>query len=377
MRDIKNFDFVIFGGGIFGLYAANLLGQKGLNVCVVELSDHVFGRASCINQARVHQGYHYPRSLSTAKTSAQYFNRFVKDFGAAINNKFNKIYAISNRSSYTSNRQFLKFCEFCHIPAKSIDPSLYFNPKTVEGAYETEEFAFDPNLVKEILLDKNKKFKNITYLFNEQLINVQEEKPCYSLEFSSGLRIKTQGVFNCTYASVNQILDLFGFDLFDIKYEICEVALCRVNSSLQNLGITMMDGPFFSIMPYGKNVLHTLTAVEFTPRKTSADQLPHFACQESIPDCTPNLLQNCNLCPAKPKSAYRDMWQMALKYLKPEFQINYESSLFAIKPILKISEMDDSRPTIVQTYSESPKFITVLSGKANAIYELEQITNAI
>jgi len=71
------------------------------------------------------------------------------------------------------------------------------------------------------------------------------------------------------------------------------------------------------------------------------------------------------------------MQQMALKYLKPEFQINYESSLFAIKPILKISEMDDSRPTIVQTYSESPKFITVLSGKVNSIYELEQITNAI
>ncbi len=377
MSAVENFDFAIFGGGIFGLFAANLLGEKGLNVCVVELSNQFFGRASYINQTRVHQGYHYPRSLSTARISAKYFNRFIKDFGTAINNKFKKIYAISNRNSYTSNRQFLKFCEFCHIPAKPINPSLYFNPKTVEGAYETEEFAFDPNLVKEILLERNKKFKNITYFFNEQLINTQEEKPHYNLEFSSGLRIKSQGVFNCTYASVNQILDLFGFDLFEIKYEICEVALCSVNPGLRNLGITMMDGPFFSIMPYGKNVLHALTAVEFTPRKTSMDRLPHFPCQKSIPNCTPNLLQNCNLCPAKPKSAYKDMQQMALKYLKPEFQINYESSLFAIKPILKISEMDDSRPTIVQTYSESPKFITVLSGKSNSIYELEQVINAI
>ncbi|MBT3509242.1 MAG: NAD(P)/FAD-dependent oxidoreductase [Nitrospina sp.] len=377
MRDVKNFDFVIFGGGIFGLFAANLLGKKGLKVCVVELDSKVFGRASCINQARVHQGYHYPRSLSTAITSAKYFNRFVKDFEAAINNKFKKIYAISNRSSFTSNRQFLRFCEFCHIPAKPVDPSLYFNPKTVEGAYESEEFAFDPGLVKEILLERNKKFKNITYYFNEQLTNTHEDKPYFNLEFTSGLKIKSQGIFNCTYASVNQILDLFGFDLFDIKYEICEVALCSVDPKMQNLGITMMDGPFFSIMPYGKNVLHTLTAVEFTPRRTSENQLPHFSCQDSVADCAPNILQNCNTCPSKPKSSYKDMWQLAFKYLKPEFKVDYKGSLFAIKPILKFSEMDDSRPTIVQTYSENPKFITVLSGKANAIYELEQITNAI
>ena len=373
----ENFDFTIFGGGIFGLFAANLLGKKGLNVCLVELNSQVFGRASYVNQARVHQGYHYPRSLSTAKVSAKYFNRFVKDFEIAINDKFKKIYAISNRSSYTSNRQFLKFCEFCNIPAESIDPSIYFNPGTVEGAYEVEEFAFDPNLVKEILLERNKNFKNITCVFNEQLTNAHEEKSYYNLEFASGLRIRSQGVFNCTYASVNQILDLFGFDLFDIKYEICEVALCTVSPELRGLGITMMDGPFFSVMPFGKNDLHTLTAVEFTPRKTSMSRLPKFPCQEAVPNCTPDLLQNCNTCPAKPKTAYRDMRQMALKYLKPELQINYKSSLFAIKPILMISEMDDSRPTMVQTYSDNPKFVTVLSGKVNAIYEMEQIINAI
>ena len=38
----ENFDFTIFGGGIFGLFAANLLGKKGLNVCLVELNSQVF-----------------------------------------------------------------------------------------------------------------------------------------------------------------------------------------------------------------------------------------------------------------------------------------------------------------------------------------------
>jgi len=39
--------------------------------------------------------------------------------------------------------------------------------------------------------------------------------------------------------------------------------------------------------------------------------------------------------------------------------------------------MDDSRPTLVHTYSEAPKFVTVLSGKINAIYELESVTNGL
>ena len=377
MKKLENFDFIIFGAGIFGLFTASLLAKKGLKVCVVEFEGHVFGRASNINQARVHQGYHYPRSLTTAKISAKYFDRFVKDFEPAINRKFKKIYAISNRNSFTSNRQFLKFCEFCKIPAKSIKPSRYFNQGTVEAAYETEEYAFDPSLVKEILLERNKNYKYISYHFNERLTNVQKEGSSYNLEFASGLQIKSQGVFNCTYASMNQILDLFGFELFEIKYEICEVALCETSENLGALGITMMDGPFFSVMPYGNMPLHTLTAVEHTPRRTSFEQLPHFPCQELNTACTPNILQNCNQCPAKPHSSFKDMWQLAKKYLRPEFQVSYKRSLYAIKPILVFSEMDDSRPTLVHTCSEVPKFVTVLSGKINAIYELESVTNGL
>ena len=183
MKNKENFDFTIFGGGIFGLYAANLLGRKGLKVCVVESNEYVFGRASSINQTRVHQGYHYPRSLAPAKLSTRYFNRFVRDFEPAINRSFKQIYSISNRNSYTSNRQFLKFCGFCDIPARKINHSRYFNPGTVEGAYETEEFSFDPNLVKEILLERNRDNRNITYKFKEQLIDVKNESAYFFFEF--------------------------------------------------------------------------------------------------------------------------------------------------------------------------------------------------
>ena len=48
---------------------------------VLECDSGPFMRATYINQARVHMGYHYPRSFSTAIKSAHYFERFCKDYG--------------------------------------------------------------------------------------------------------------------------------------------------------------------------------------------------------------------------------------------------------------------------------------------------------
>ena len=44
-----------------------------------------------------------------------------------------------------------------------------------------------------------------------------------------------------------------------------------------------------------------------------------------------------------------------------------------MKPILKASEVDDSRPTVVRTFSRKPTFVSVLSGKINTVYDLEGI----
>ena len=43
-----------------------------------------------------------------------------------------------------------------------------------------------------------------------------------------------------------------------------------------------------------------------------------------------------------------------------------------MKPILKISEIDDSRPTVIRVNSEKPVFISVLSGKINTVYDLDE-----
>ncbi len=369
----KKFDYIIFGAGIFGLYAANLLFKKGYKIALVERDKEPFSRASYVNQARLHYGYHYPRSIGTAQQAIKYFERFNKDFNFAINSKFRKIYAISSRISYTSAKQYLKFCDYLKIPAFEIDAKQYFNKGMVEAAFETKEYAFDAEMIKKSLVDKVSASKNVEIFFNKNLKSVEKTNDSYVLHFNDKSVFETGFVLNTTYAAVNQIINRFNCEKFKIKYEICEMIVCTMNDKFKNAGLTVMDGPFLSVMPFGLTKYHTLSAVQYTPIKTSFKALPIFECQGINNNCSMTNLENCNLCPDKPKTTWKYMSQLAKKFFIPEISMTYNDSLFAIKPILEAAEIDDSRPTIIKMFSKKPTFISALSGKINGIYELEEI----
>lgn len=371
----RQYDYIIIGAGIYGLYAASILSRKkDSSIAVLEYDPDAFQRATFINQARVHNGYHYPRSLSTALKSASYFDKFNKDFDFAINSSFRKIYALARDFSYTNGEQFEHFCANAHIPYKEIRDSDLLNHDTIESAYETEEFSFDAQKIKNHFLAILAQSPNVSVYFNTFPLSVTKNKHTYNLELNDNKgTMEAPIVINATYASINQVTEQFGFEKFKIKYEICEIITCTVSENLKNTGITVMDGPFFSVMPFGLTQTHSLTAVEFTPHLDSHQEFPTFPCQERYTKCTPKRLENCNTCPAKPDTAWKYMSQLAKKYLSDSVEISYLSSYFAIKPLLKISELDDSRPTVIKQFSDDPTFISVLSGKINTIYDLDNI----
>ncbi len=371
------YDKIIIGAGIYGLYAALYCGKKGENVIVLEKEDEAFKRATYINQARVHMGYHYPRSYSTAIKSANYFERFNKDFDFSILSDFDQVYATSAKFSWTNAEQFRKFCKNANIKCEDLPPSKYFKDGMCDGCYLTKEYTYDAIILRDHFLKEIKKYKNIKLEFNVDIQKIEKEGQLYKIT-SKDKTYKSGFVLNATYGSVNQILDMLGFEHFKIKYELCEIILCTVSEKFKNVGITVMDGPFFSIMPFGKTGYHSLTSVTFTPHITSYDSLPTFPCQEEANKkkkgyCTPHNLGNCNDCPAKPKSAWPYMASLAKKYLKDEFGFEYVGSLYSMKPILLASEIDDSRPTVIKQFSTNPTFISVLSGKINTIYDLDEV----
>lgn len=299
---------IILGAGLYGLYSANALGKmcnKKERVLVLEHDPTPFRRATYINQARVHMGYHYPRSYSTAIKSAHYFNRFMEDYSFCVLTKFDQIYATSADFSWTNASQFRNFCKNTQIRCDDVNPDKYFNPGMCDGAFMTEEYTYDAGILKEYLLNQLSKFPNVEICYNASISEIIKQDTYFKLIMKNGTTYETDFLLNATYASTNQISRMLGYEPFKIKYELCEIILCNVNEKLKNVGITVMDGPFFSIMPFGKTGYHSLTAVTFTPHITSYEAVPTFDCQKrSEEKCSPKQLGNCNDCPAKPESAW-------------------------------------------------------------------------
>ncbi len=372
-----HFDKIIIGAGLYGLYAALFCAKRGQHVLVLEYEDAAFKRATYINQARVHMGYHYPRSYSTAIKSAGYFNRFNEDYGFCILTKFDQIYATSANFSWSDAREFKKFCEAAHIRCDEVAPSRYFKKGCCDGAFLTEEYTYDAQILKDYFIEELKKYPDVTILYRSHITHIEKLSQTYQLhvEHEGNEQVfETPFVLNATYASVNQIQQMLGYEMFKIKYELCEIILCNVNQNLHGTGLTVMDGPFFSIMPFGKTNYHSLTAVTFTPHIACKEYLPRFECQNrSNGFCSPQQLGNCNDCPAKPESAWPYMSNLARKYMRDDLTFEFSHTLFSMKPILMASEIDDSRPTVIRTFSDKPTFVSVLSGKINTVYDLDEI----
>ena len=370
-------DKLIIGAGLYGLYAALYCAKKGQRVKVLEIDREPFSRATYINQARVHMGYHYPRSLSTAIKSAGYFKRFVEDYDFCILFDFQQIYATAKHFSWTDAAEFEKFCKDAGIPCEPLPVDRYFKTGSCDGAFLTKEYTYDAHILRDYFLEELKKYPQAEICCDREIQHIEKRFDCYEVTASCGGKeevYQSPFVLNATYASVNQVLNLIeGIDAnpFKIKYELCEIILCQAKDSLKNIGLTVMDGPFFSVMPFGRTGMHSLTSVTFTPHKTSYDTVPSFSCVRGG-NCTQRWLGNCNDCVNRPETAWEYMSALAHKYMREEYGFTYEGSLFSMKPILKASEIDDSRPTVIKYLSQEPTFISVLSGKINTVYDLDE-----
>lgn len=307
----RQYDKIIIGAGLYGMYAADFCAQRGQKVLVLEYDNAPFQRATYVNQARVHMGYHYPRSLTTAMKSAGYFRRFVEDFSFCIYDKFEQVYATSDKFSWTNARQFQTFCKEAGIRCEEIPVSRFFLDGMCDGAFLTEEYTYDAAILRKFYLDRLAASSHVTLRFGVHIDRIIKQDRQFLVLTQAGEEYETSYVLNASYASVNQVIDrVEGIprDRFAIKYELCEIILCRPSPQLQNVGITVMDGPFFSIMPFGKTGFHSLTAVTFTPHMTSYEENPVFHCQNETDKgkvmCSPKQLGNCNECVNRPDSAW-------------------------------------------------------------------------
>ena len=371
-----HYDCIIIGGGFFGAYIASSMSRTHKKLLLIEKERDLLLRASVHNQARVHNGYHYPRSLSTALSSARHFARFCDEFAPAIDSSFEKYYAIAKYGSKTSATQFYRLFKQFSIPiepASDMARSLCDNA-LIEDVFCVQEYAFNANILRQILQESLRK-NRVQIALNTQALRVfsdQGEVGVSVLESSAQREqiFHAPLVLNCTYAGINALLHRSNLPPLPLKYELTEMALVRPPESLSKISFTIMDGAFFSLMPYPARDCYTLSHVRYTPHcawsgttSTALGNADPYALLDSLLHPSPTT-------PYKLESKFTLMRHDAMRYIPSLSKLQYIDSLYEIKTLRTHNEIDDGRPIIFAKDYGIPGFCTIMGGKIDNIYEI-------
>lgn len=363
-------DAVVIGGGFYGAaIAVYLAKQRGLKrILLIEREPALMMRASYNNQARVHNGYHYPRSFTTAYRSRVNLPKFVRDWPQAVKQDFTKLYAIARRNSKVTAKQFERFCRDIGAHIQPADPSLrgLFEPRLIEDVFLVEEYAFDTTKLAS-WAERELKECGVEIRYQTRVTEISKgaQAPLQVVaESPQGGRelITCRYVFNCTYSGLNQFKGHFPGVRTELKQEITEMALMQMPASLSGLGITVMDGPFFSMMPFPARGLHTLSHVRYTPHL-------HWSDQQGI-DPYDKLYRY------ERESRVDRMVRDVGRYIPATLEANHIDSLFEVKTVLVKNEGDDGRPILFERHLELPGCYSVLGGKIDNIYDVIETLDA-
>jgi L-2-hydroxyglutarate oxidase LhgO len=348
----KKYDVIIIGGGFYGACLALAFRKQFRKVLILEKEAELLTQASYVNQATIHNGYHYPRSYLTALRSKTNFPTFKSDFPEAVFQDYERIYAVSSQHSKVSSRQFQIFCNTIGIPVRQADSSVkgLFDSDMVENVFSVTEYAFNADTLREILKMRLKKAK-VEIITGSEVDKVASHQGSAAVFLSDGtMLIGTSQVISCIYGSTNLLLTRSGLPPLPLKHEMTEVALIDVPDSLKKLGITVIDGSFFATMPFPMTKHHSLTHVRYTPQKTFLDGEDHTT--------------------YKKRSNFQFMMKDAIRYLPELKKATYKSSLYTIKTVLPQNERDDGRPIMYKKDYFIKNFSVILGGKIDNIYDI-------
>jgi glycine/D-amino acid oxidase-like deaminating enzyme len=358
-----NLDTLVVGGGFYGARLALLQRSRGQRVLLVEREPTLLGRASLRNQARVHNGYHYPRSILTSLRSRLNYARFLDEYEECVDRSFPHYYAIGRGMSKVTAAQFAEFCRRIGAPLSAVPDKVrrLFDRARIDEVFEAQECAFDAVKLRE-RVSRDLVDAGVTVALETEALRVWTERDGtrVALRDKSGEReVVANLVLNCTYSRLNQLLANSGASAIPAKHEFTEMALVEPPAELGGAAVTVMDGPFFSLMPYPSRGLFTLSHVRYTPHCNW-----HDVAGQPVSDG--------EWLRASAESRFVHMVRDAERYLPAMRGARYVDSLFETKTIMPRSEQDDSRPILLRRSAEHPSVITVLGAKIDSVYDVEE-----
>jgi len=350
MTDKHDADVIVIGGGFYGACIALFLRSVVSRVVILEARDDLLTRASLVNQARIHTGFHYPRNFVTARRSLAHYERFAQDFPGAVVDDFQMLYAIARYGTKVTAKRFATMFEDMDAPiepASKAERGL-FSSDLIEDVFRCREFAFDAVALRDTLTRRLVR-ASVEVKTGTKVVDIERSES--RVRLADGYALTAPLIFDATYGQLNGegILPLQQ----KIKFELAEVALVEPPEALRGFGVTVMDGPFFSSMPFPAGDAYSLTHVRYTPHKAWVSG------QKQMHDTTLNQ-----------PSHWLHMARDAARYMPCMADVQWKTSLYETKSVLLRNEGDDGRPIMFETFPQAPGLYAVLGGKLDNIYDL-------
>jgi hypothetical protein len=263
------------------------------------------------------------------------------------------IYAIARSTSKITSSQFIKFCKQIDAPLKPLTDDLkkIFNTQLIEDAFLVDEIVFNAAKIRNILQDKLHKAK-ITVLYETKAERIISDNDSLYLTTEDNKTLQAEKIINCSYAKINTILASSELSLLPLKHEYAEMPLVKMPERLRKVGLTIMDGPFFSLMPFPDRKAHSFHHVRYTP---------HFTWFQDLHN--EQILK-------KATSHYLYMQNDAVRYIPALRDLRYITSLYQVKTVLQQNEVNDGRPILYRKDYGFKNFDIVMGGKIDNIYDV-------
>lgn len=335
----------IIGAGFYGIMAALELRKiPGIReVVVYDKTSCILSGAGKFNQARVHQGYHYPRSNETIEQSKHGSVSYQNEFMDAIQDIKHNVY-ITREDGLVKPNDYLETMRAHQLKFTEVNmsrsPFRYRDDGVKYSAIEVSEKYINCERLEKLLLRQLKE-NEIKFIFNSEVLDI-DPKTGSVKSIKDGTQ-HYDAIINCTFTD-----PLMGYNptKINFKYEFCMMLLIA-SDEIRDCALTIMDGEFVSIYPWLPG-LHTVSSVKYTPGwKFGTVEEFKF----SVPQITHKELQA--------------QAHLIERHMNEFVDMNYTKVSYITAPKIKIvNDTDDQR--LVQTFVKD-KCFAVLPGKLDAV----------